>query len=231
MVGKYKNLIAVLAVIAVVGIGISAFLFYQYTTSQKELANIKKAAASQKNNPEGVAKIVAEVGKIMKLPEGELPTMATISDVSKLKEQAFFRNSKNGDVLLVYNKAGKAILYSPADKKIVEVAPISGVYNPTVSPSPFQPKVLLRNGTMTSTLPAKVEGEIKKVFPTLIVTGKENAARDTYDKTVIVVLNQAAKETAQNLIKTLSATSGDLPSAEKKPTDVDILIILGKDQI
>lgn len=246
MAGKYKNLISTLAVLAIVGVGISAFLFWQYQKTQKELQTIKKATtASQGANSDQLSKIVAEVGKIMKLPEGEVPTMATISDISKLKEQAFFKNGKNGDILLVYNKAGKAILYNPTEKKIVEIAPVGSTgtpagspganpspkSSPTPTPTPFQPKVLLRNGTMTPNLAAKIEGEIKKAFPSVIITGKENAARNTYEKTILVILNQTAKETAQNIAKNLNAATSDLPSAEQKPLNTDILIVIGKDKI
>lgn len=246
MAGKYKNLISTLAILAIIGVGISAFLFYQYQKTQKELQTIKKATtASQGASSDQLSKIVAEVGKIMKLPEGEVPTMATISDISKLKEQAFFQNGKNGDILLVYNKAGKAILYNPTEKKIVEIAPVGSTGtpasspgasatrspSPTPTPTPFQPKILLRNGTMTPNLAAKVEGEIKKVFPSVIIVGKENAARNTYEKTILVVLNQTAKETAQNIAKSLSAAISDLPSAEQKPLNADILIVVGKDKI
>lgn len=231
MVGKYKNLVSTLAILAIIGIGISAFLFYQYQKTQKELQAIKKiTTASQGANNDQLSKILAEVSKIMKLPEGEVPTMATISDVNKLKDQPFFKNSKNGDILLVYNKAGKAILYNPADKKIVEVAPIGDAGSPSPSPAPFQSKVILRNGTMIPNLTAKIETEIKKASPNITIAGKENAARDTYDKTIIVVLNPKAQETAQTLAKALNVSISDLPSAENKPAGGDILIILGKDK-
>lgn len=241
MMGKYKNLIFGLALAAVVGLAIAAFSFYQYQKTQKELQAIKKTmTSSQKANNDQVTKIVAEVGKIMKLPEGELPTMATISDIAKLKDQPFFQNGKNGDILLVYNQAGKAILYNPTDKRVVEVAPVGSASpspsirpgsSPTPTPQPIPAKVILRNGTIAPNLASKIETEIKKSFSNITVVGKENAARDTYDKTTVVIINQAAKDTALNLAKNLTAIVSDLPSAEKKTTDADILIILGKDKI
>ncbi len=246
MAGKYKNLISILVIVALIGTGFAAYSFYKYQQTQKELQIIKKGTTgSQAATADQLSTVLAEVGKIMKLPEGELPTMATISDVNKLKEQPFFQNAKNGDILLVYNKAGKAILFDPRAKKIVEVAPVgtagassaspspAGSHSPSPVPSPtpqFQPKIILRNGTMTPNLAAKIEGELKKTFPNLNVTGKENAARNTYEKTIIVVLNQAGRDMAQSLSKTLNANITDLPSAEQKPNS-DLLIILGKDKI
>ncbi len=61
----------------------------------------------------------------MLLPEGETPTVATVSDLKPLKGQAFFAHATVGDKVLIYASAQKAILYNPRDKKIIEVAPIS----------------------------------------------------------------------------------------------------------
>lgn len=69
--------------------------------------------------------LIAEVGKLMFLPENETPTVATVSDPSKLKDQSFFVDAKEGDKVLIYTNAKKAILYDPSAKKIVNVAPIN----------------------------------------------------------------------------------------------------------
>ncbi len=225
MSAKYKNLVFVLSIITLLGVGIAAFSFYQYNKTQKELQAMKKSsAASQKAGSDQVSKIVAEVGKIFKLPDGEVPTMATISDVNKLKDQPFFKNSKNGDILLVYNKAGKAILYNPTDKKIVEVAPVGD------TSQRVQSKVWLRNGTNTGGLAAKLETEIKKSFPDMTIAGKDNAARNNYEKTMVVVLSNSAKEAGAGLAKTINASTGDLPAGETKPTGADLLVIIGKER-
>ncbi len=68
--------------------------------------------------------VVDQVGKLMLLPD-EKPTVAVVSDLNKLKGQQFFAHASQGDVVLMYAKAQKAILYSPAQNKIIEVAPIT----------------------------------------------------------------------------------------------------------
>ena len=81
-------------------------------------------AISQKE----IKAITERIGKFMELPENEIPTLATVSDREKLKGQQFFLNAKNGDKVLVYPKAQKAILYRPSSGKIIEVANLtSGV--------------------------------------------------------------------------------------------------------
>jgi heme/copper-type cytochrome/quinol oxidase subunit 2 len=72
-----------------------------------------------------VKEIVAKVSKIIILPTGEEPVVATINDAASLiKEQPFYKGAKNGDVVLVYQKAAKAIVYSPERNVIVNVGPI-----------------------------------------------------------------------------------------------------------
>lgn len=96
-------------------------------------------AARAKNDPNAAAQaevkqLVAEVGRLILLPQGETPTVATVVNPDELKSQAFFANAKKGDKLLLYTTARKAILYDPSQNIIVEVAPINiGQTPPAVS--------------------------------------------------------------------------------------------------
>ena len=69
--------------------------------------------------------MVDKVGKHILLPPGEQPTVATVSDLSPLKDQLFFKNAKVGDMVLMFPKARRAILYDPISDRIIEVAPIT----------------------------------------------------------------------------------------------------------
>src|SRR3989344_7893826 len=69
--------------------------------------------------------LLAQVSRLIVLPTGEDPTLATVSNIDVLRSQPFFANSKNGDKVLIYVKARKAILYDEVNNKIVEVAPIN----------------------------------------------------------------------------------------------------------
>ncbi len=68
--------------------------------------------------------VVSRVGNMMLLPD-ETPTIATVTDLSKLQGQKFFAHAQKGDIVLMYARAQKAILYSPSQNKIIEVAPIT----------------------------------------------------------------------------------------------------------
>lgn len=74
---------------------------------------------------EEVANTIIAVGKLMVLPVGEEPSVASVTDPDKLRDQAFFANAKVGDKVLIYQKSGKAILYSPTLNKIIEVSPVN----------------------------------------------------------------------------------------------------------
>lgn len=85
-------------------------------------------------NPEAeLQDIIKMVGKHMVLPNNENPTMATVSDPEKLKDQPFFKNAKKGDKVLIFSLSQKAILYDPVGDRIVEVAPINAKVNAPAS--------------------------------------------------------------------------------------------------
>jgi len=94
----------------------TAVYFYYKVSVLKASPN----AAAEKE----AADIVARVGKLILLPEGETPTVASVNDPAKLKDQPFFARAKAGDKVLLYQSSGRAYLYDPSANKILEVAPI-----------------------------------------------------------------------------------------------------------
>jgi predicted negative regulator of RcsB-dependent stress response len=93
----------------------SGYFFYQYRQSKESLQ------AAQKKE---VSSVITKIGKHIVLPKDEQPTLATVTDIKKLKGQAFFKSAVNGDKLLIYAKAKKAILYRPSNDMIIEFAPL-----------------------------------------------------------------------------------------------------------
>jgi len=95
-----------------------------------------------KTNPQAVAQqevdaLVAKVSKLVVLPAGETPTVATVSDPEALKDQPFFALSVKGDKVLIYAQAKKAILYSVTLNKIIDVAPLNiGAQKAVTPPAP-----------------------------------------------------------------------------------------------
>lgn len=98
----------------------SVYFFLQY----RHYRALSARQAVQPNRTQA-AELVTKIGKFMELPVGEEPTIATVTDPEALKLQPFFAHAKSGDILLMYVKTGKAILFRQSTEKIIEVAPIS----------------------------------------------------------------------------------------------------------
>src|SRR3989304_6601820 len=96
-----------LGVIVLLVLGGGGYFYYQTQKNQTVKTNPQASAQDE------TKKIVSEVGKLIDLPAGEDPTVATVTDIAKLKDQPFFQKAKNGDKVLIYTNSKKAILYDP----------------------------------------------------------------------------------------------------------------------
>lgn len=120
----------------VIGLGLWAW------TLHSDNADLKKQVASLNANPQVAIQkqtetLIAKVGQLYNLPSGETPTIANVTDAAAAKQQsAFFANAQNGDKVLMYVKAGEAILYRPSTNKIVLVAPLTFTNNSTGTTAP-----------------------------------------------------------------------------------------------
>ena len=105
-------LILVIALIA------GAFLYGRYSVykAHPDLTSVDQAQ-----------QVLADVGKLIKLPEGETPSLATITDAVSVKAgQPFLLGAENGDVLIVYAAAQMALLYRPSSNQLIAVGPVTG---------------------------------------------------------------------------------------------------------
>lgn len=118
-----------MAVITVVSLAVAII----QSNKVKALQNAGVNQAVQ--NAADVQKIVSDVSKHIVLPDNETPTMAMVSDLSKLKGQQFFERTELGDVVLIYGTSRRAVLWRPSAQKIIEVSAI----NISVPPSETTP--------------------------------------------------------------------------------------------
>lgn len=102
-------------------ITIGAVMVAVYFYNQVRILKQDPQSASRQE----VAALISKVGKLVLLPEGETPTVATISDPEMLKDQPFFAKAVVGDKVLIYNEAKKAILYSVAINKVVDISALN----------------------------------------------------------------------------------------------------------
>lgn len=113
--GKTAVIIALVIAAAGVGFGVS-----QYNEAQK----LKTPAGVQQANDNEANALKAKVAILMQLPN-EKPTIATVKDITKLKDQAFFKDAQNGDKVLIFTAARKAVIYRDSTNKIINSGPIA----------------------------------------------------------------------------------------------------------
>ncbi|NVN97391.1 hypothetical protein HXX01_04155 [Candidatus Nomurabacteria bacterium] len=102
--------ISLVALIAVLG---GVYFYYQLKVLKSDPQTIAKKETTD---------LVSKVSRLYLLPTDEEPTIATVSDPTILKSQAFLNGAIKGDKVLIYIKTGKAILYRPSIDKIIEIA-------------------------------------------------------------------------------------------------------------
>ena len=229
--------------VAVLGASAGGYYFYRQYTSTKDQLQLLQTKNANSDEQES-QHIIASVAKLVDIPSDK-PTVATITDKDKLKNQAFFASAENGDKILIFASTKKAIIYRPSTNKIVDIAPInintaSASAQPTgkvagaattATPTPTQKPVsiVLLNGTATSGLTNNIEPSVKKAVPNASIT-KEAAQKSDYDKSIIVVSKSEAKSVADKLSSELNIPIGDSPYGEDLAGKADIVILLGNDK-
>ena len=239
-----KKLKVAAVMILFIAVASPGFYFYsKYQQSQKLLKNDALLVKDQTDE------VVRKVGKLIDLPKDEKPVLAIVTDIEKVKGQPFFAKAKNGDQVLIYNKAKKAILYDPVANKILEVGPLVNIPSPTMIPeiqiSPSSPsatlsptpstnnkvfKVTLYNGTQTVGLTGVITNLLKDKMPDLEIAAREDANKKDYAQTMVVDLSGKNKDQADQIAKAISAEVSSLPAGESKPEGADFLIIVGNDK-
>lgn len=217
-------------IIAVVLVGLGAGLVYKYT----DIANRFKPTSSKTvMTQQETQDLINKVGKIMLLPQNETPTIATVADREKLSAQQFFTYAQNGDKVLIYQKARKAIIYRPGTNQIIEVGPVNIAPNQAATPTAEKVikryKMVIYNGTEVVGLTKKYDGVVSENVPNIDITDRDNAKKSDYDKSILVDLAGDKKVLSQTIADKLKLTLSGLPKGEMKPENADFLVILGKD--
>lgn len=131
---SYQRGRVLLATVVLVLLALIGALEYRRRAAQGQLEDLsvkleQLQTGNTRQNKEAALRIVERVGKLIRIPEGEDPTVATIVDVETLRERnPFYENAENGDHLVVTSE--RAILYDPDEDRIVDVVPVQ--IQPTV---------------------------------------------------------------------------------------------------
>jgi len=234
--GRWKNLLGVVLILAMGAGAVWAWQHYGLKASANGTDEVRvDAPATTELSTE---QLLAKVGTHIVLPVGETPTIASVVDADKLKqEQAFYRDVQNGDFVLIYPQAQKAFIYRDSTDVLVNVGPVymndtatteePVVEEPAVPAEPLSIEV--RNGVNKAGLAGALRDELNLV-ETYNVSKVGDAANKNYTEYVIVDLASAANQAS--LIAELEAKFGvkavkELPAGEAA-SEAQVLIIIGQ---
>ena len=111
---KNKKILTLLIIVVVALLGFAIFNKFYPTT---------KTAEGQLSEKQ-IKTLVTKVSKLINVP-AETPVIATIIKADQLIiEQKFYTGSKDGDYLMVFPTAQKAIIYRESENKLINVGPI-----------------------------------------------------------------------------------------------------------
>lgn len=206
-----------------------------------------------KNPTRETIETVSAVSKLIELPQNEEPSIATVTEKDKLAEQEFFIDSENGDKVLIYPKASKAILFRPSTNKIINVTSITTnatedgdltesdtsdkskesdlkIESDKTIPETKEVTITLLNGTNTTGITTLAEEYITSQLKGMTIVSRETAQKTNYEETILVDLTGENIQQIESLVTIMNGKIASLPKGEILP-ESDILIILGSDFI
>ena len=94
---KARLILMAIGALALIGLGAAGVMYG--VRVKPELFGIKNEQAEAAKETE---ELVEEIGKMIQLPEGETPSVATVTDVEQAREQDFFRDAQiiGGNILI-----------------------------------------------------------------------------------------------------------------------------------
>lgn len=196
------RLVNILVILALAGA--AGFYFKKYDNLKNSTPEkIQQAQTDQ---------YVKEVGKLYSLPKNEKPDVATVKDKEALKKQyPFFDQAENGDVVLIYKDAKLAILFRPGSKQLIKVGPVNIENGLSI-------KILGKDTDTTAVQKLLTDNKLTftKADPKTAVTG-----------IIVVDVKGTNGDQAKKLAEIVKGSVGTLPAGEDKPTDTDLLVIVG----
>ena len=112
---KSKKKLSLIIIIVIVVLGYTIFKKFNPTNSSSVYGQL---------SDKEIKVLVDKVSKLINVPD-EIPVIATIVKADQLiVEQKFYVGSKDGDYLMVFPKAQKAIIYRENEDRLINVGPI-----------------------------------------------------------------------------------------------------------
>jgi len=247
-----KMVIAVLFVALAIG---GSFLLWQNYQLRARAGDIEENSQQQELNEEEIQALLNKVSEHIVLPADEEPTIATIVDAEKLsQEQAFYSGVIDGDKVLIYMNAQKAIIYREADDKLINVGPIYTNQNEggegesveqendtaektedsvevseeIIEQSEEPLTIEIRNGSRTAGVAGNMQTELS-VYDEFDVIDIGDANVKNYEDSYIIDLTEGNKEAQlQALVDELAVDPIKEMPAGEDVSEAEVLIIIGE---
>ncbi len=113
-----KNLNIIIAILVVLALAVAGYFLYK-KYQQKNL----DPQAQTANIEEQKKGVFEKVITLVSVPE-ESPLFFTVSSSTLLKTQDFFKDTENGDILLVFETNKYAVLYRESSNQVINAGPI-----------------------------------------------------------------------------------------------------------
>lgn len=222
VVKKMNHKTAGITIVIVVILSLILWLAFGYYSASKELKEVKKEHSQEQE----IQELLSKVKKHLLINDTEIPIVATIQDIDKLKnEQSFYADAQNGQKVLIFSE--KAVIYDEKNDILINVGPVIRQENinedkKVDASSPLN--IEIRNGSkvigVAQDLSLKFDQEKYHVLAV------EQAKNREYVGNLIVNISQKNIDEINNYVSGEITTK--LPEGEKE-TNADILIILGNE--
>lgn len=160
--------------------------------------------------------MIIQISRELSISGDGNPAILTVVDKDQAT-QPFLEQAKNGDKVVLYYKAKKAVLYRPSERRIVH----QGAYVPPDA------KIFIRKSTDNNVLVDTVKEQLKNV-QSIKVVSEDVAANKNYQGVTLVNVTDRYDEKIAELEKIFNTKARRMPQGESIP-DADILIIVGSE--
>ena len=138
--------ILVVVIVLILLAAIGGYIGYYYYNQYNILKTNPQAVSARETH-----QIISRVSQLMQLPTNESPQIATVVNPTLVQSHTPFLQAETGDMILIYTRMKRAILYRPSVNKIIDVAPVI-IGAPTQTPTHTLPPTL----TPTPSVKAKL---------------------------------------------------------------------------
>lgn len=207
-------LIGLGVIIVAASVGVSIFAVKKYQDIKKN----PTSAVTETNKT-----LLDKLGKILQLPTGEEPQIASVSDKTKLANDPFFKDAENGDSLIIYSKARRIIIYRESVNKVINQGPF------TIN-TQGKVKIAILNATTNSGVVDRAKQAITDKLGSDLGTIDTSGIAKNKDYKKNQVIDLTGGKRIAEAKKISDAISGEVktevPTGETLPQDTEVLVIV-----